>query len=669
MSRIGILAGGGRLPLMIAESAAARGEAVHIVGIEGEADAAIARFPHTWVNWGQIGRMVAILQDEGGRKLVIAGAVTRPDLRRIRPDAGFFRSLPQILAPAGGRRRFRADAGRALLRGQWPRGAGRPRGGARPAGGRRAAWAASPWARPIAPTPRSALPCGARSGPSTPARPSWWRTARCWRSRARRARTPCSSAWRRLPCARLCGAPQGVLAKGPKPGQELRVDMPAIGPRTIEQAAAAGLAGRGGRGRRRAGARPGRGHRHRRRARLRRLRPRRRGSVAGSAGRGRARRRIGRVIGRLRPSRRDAGDIERGLAAVECLAPFATGSGAVVVRHYVRAIEAAEGAAAMLERAAALRRQWGLRWRKVGVFVRRATDADRGRKRARGPARPGGCAGARRHRRDRPAARARRLGRTRGGSRMTSACFWCCVRRREREAGRSAGSANDSGRRTTHEGEDLLGRGPGPAAVHRRGRALGRRARRQADGGAERAPPRPRALRRRRRRADGGAGPRLAVPHGGRGGDGGGRDPGAAAQAPRPRLRHCRRRGCRRARRARHHRQPRVHAPDRQARAPAQPRDPHHRLRVAERVGLAARPGAQDARLCRPRAGAAAVRAGRAFAPRRPALHLRRPSADRAPAVDRRARPCAAGPAPGAAPRYARCWWCCRAAGPRRSAA
>ena len=58
---IGILAGGGRLPLMIAESVAARGGRVHIVGIEGEADAEIARFPHTWVNWGQIGRMVATL--------------------------------------------------------------------------------------------------------------------------------------------------------------------------------------------------------------------------------------------------------------------------------------------------------------------------------------------------------------------------------------------------------------------------------------------------------------------------------------------------------------------------------------------------------------------------------------------------------------------------------
>ena len=35
----------------------------------------------------------------------------------------------------------------------------------------------------------------------------------------------------------------GVLVKSAKRGQELRVDLPAVGPRTVEQAAAAGLAG------------------------------------------------------------------------------------------------------------------------------------------------------------------------------------------------------------------------------------------------------------------------------------------------------------------------------------------------------------------------------------------------------------------------------------------
>ena len=35
----------------------------------------------------------------------------------------------------------------------------------------------------------------------------------------------------------------GVLVKAPKPGQDRRFDLPSIGPRTIEEAARAGLAG------------------------------------------------------------------------------------------------------------------------------------------------------------------------------------------------------------------------------------------------------------------------------------------------------------------------------------------------------------------------------------------------------------------------------------------
>ena len=42
------------------------------------------------------------------------------------------------------------------------------------------------------------------------------------------------------------GALKGALGKAPKPIQDLRVDMPVIGPMTVELAAAAGLAGIGG---------------------------------------------------------------------------------------------------------------------------------------------------------------------------------------------------------------------------------------------------------------------------------------------------------------------------------------------------------------------------------------------------------------------------------------
>ncbi|RWQ32955.1 MAG: DUF1009 domain-containing protein, partial [Mesorhizobium sp.] len=39
------------------------------------------------------------------------------------------------------------------------------------------------------------------------------------------------------------GRTRGVLVKCAKPGQELRADLPSIGPQTIEAAHAAGLAG------------------------------------------------------------------------------------------------------------------------------------------------------------------------------------------------------------------------------------------------------------------------------------------------------------------------------------------------------------------------------------------------------------------------------------------
>ena len=66
-----------------------------------------------------------------------------------------------------------------------------------------------------------------------------------------------------------------------------------------------------------------------------------------------------------------------------------------------------------------------------------------------------------------------------------------------------------------------------------------------------------------------------------------------------------------RARCRRHHRQPGVHPPDRQTHPAPPAGHPDHRLRVAQRVGLAPGPRGQDAQLHRPRAGAVAVRARR----------------------------------------------------------
>jgi DUF1009 family protein len=242
MARIGILAGGGRLPLMIAESVAARGQGVHIVGIEGEADPDIARFPHTWVNWGQIGRMVATLRQEGAAELVIAGAVTRPNLWRIRPDAGFFASLPQIVGLlAGGDDSVLSRVVRFFeAKGLEVRGvhevapdllAGAGRMGAVTLGQEDAADAELGFAvRQALGAVDAGQAVAVAQGRVLAIEGAEGTDAMLLRVAA-------------LPARNATGMRCGVLAKGPKPRQELRVDMPAIGPRTIEAAAAAGLAG------------------------------------------------------------------------------------------------------------------------------------------------------------------------------------------------------------------------------------------------------------------------------------------------------------------------------------------------------------------------------------------------------------------------------------------
>ena len=166
---------------------------------------------------------------------------------------------------------------------------------------------------------------------------------------------------------------RGVLTKGPKPGQELRVDMPAIGPRTIELAVAADLAGIAVE----AGAV----------LILDREETTRAANAHGCAIEGLASRTAdpshsvettygaGRVMGRVRPSARDRSDIAKGLAAVDRLARFDTGGAVVIARAYILAFAAAESASAMLARVRALR-QWGMRGkRRLGVLVCRADGA------------------------------------------------------------------------------------------------------------------------------------------------------------------------------------------------------------------------------------------------------------------------------------------------------
>ena len=97
MQRLAILAGGGSLPLIVADSVVRSGGLVHIVAVRGEAGAEVERYPHTWVDWGSVNRILATLKRESDGAMLIAGSVRRPDLRRLKPDLGVIRHLPKII--------------------------------------------------------------------------------------------------------------------------------------------------------------------------------------------------------------------------------------------------------------------------------------------------------------------------------------------------------------------------------------------------------------------------------------------------------------------------------------------------------------------------------------------------------------------------------------------
>lgn len=72
---LGIVAGGGAFPLLVAEAAMARGRAVFIFGIVDEASPEIARFPHRWIKRGQLGALFSGLRERRIRDLVLIGGI------------------------------------------------------------------------------------------------------------------------------------------------------------------------------------------------------------------------------------------------------------------------------------------------------------------------------------------------------------------------------------------------------------------------------------------------------------------------------------------------------------------------------------------------------------------------------------------------------------------
>jgi len=85
--RLGILAGGGRLPRLLIDACEAAGRPYTVIAFDGQADPDLVAGPNThWMRLGAGARILATLSGNGVEDIVLAGSITRPTLRQLRPD-------------------------------------------------------------------------------------------------------------------------------------------------------------------------------------------------------------------------------------------------------------------------------------------------------------------------------------------------------------------------------------------------------------------------------------------------------------------------------------------------------------------------------------------------------------------------------------------------------
>ena len=244
MIKLGLIAGGGALPVSLAAHCRAVGRPLFVLRLKGFAGPELESHDGVDVGVAELGRGIEALRRAGCGAVCLAGKVDRPDLAALKPDLRGLRALPGAIAAARKgddgllsyliaefeKEGFAVEGAHEVMRGltlaEGPLGSHAP-GEAHLADIRRALDAARAIGR--LDIGQAAVACEglvlaveAQEGTDAMLR--------------RVADLP--EAIRGTP-----GRPRGVLAKAAKPGQELRVDLPTVGPETVRRAAEAGLAG------------------------------------------------------------------------------------------------------------------------------------------------------------------------------------------------------------------------------------------------------------------------------------------------------------------------------------------------------------------------------------------------------------------------------------------
>jgi DUF1009 family protein len=244
MRKLGLIAGGGGLPVEIAEHCERSGRPLFVIRLKGFAGDGLAPYAGAEVGLAELGKCIRLLRQAGCEAVCLAGQVARPDFTTLVPDLRGLKALPGAVLAAG----KGDDALLRFLVGEFEK----------------EGFAVEGAHEVMEDLSLPAGLLGAR-GPSEQDRADADRALDVAREIGRLDVGQAAVVCRGLVLALEAqegtaamlqrvgdlpeairgqpAAPAGVLAKAPKPIQETRVDMPTIGLATVQAAARAGLAG------------------------------------------------------------------------------------------------------------------------------------------------------------------------------------------------------------------------------------------------------------------------------------------------------------------------------------------------------------------------------------------------------------------------------------------
>lgn len=100
MRKLGLIAGGGSLPVELADHCEAAGRAFAVMRLRGFAEPSLARYPGVEVGIGEFGKAFKALRAEGCEVVCFAGDVKRPDFGALMPDARGLLIMPSLIKAA-----------------------------------------------------------------------------------------------------------------------------------------------------------------------------------------------------------------------------------------------------------------------------------------------------------------------------------------------------------------------------------------------------------------------------------------------------------------------------------------------------------------------------------------------------------------------------------------